>query len=175
MTNRDLEDLGEFFDIALAIREKRYGAMLLGVVFWFILLLLGLVLSPIWLSRAIFGATRRLWLKFRRWASDTLRPKDIFKSWGTERGSDLINTFVNYEKLLVNGKETADVRSALISSLAHAEQELEEYRLLFADIRRLHVEDERTGRRDAILATRARADKRRKREQRERKESERTE
>jgi hypothetical protein len=170
----EIDELDHLLDIARAWREGRYGWVILGLLFWCAFGLVVIVLSP-WLALGAIGReSRRLWLKFRRAAADKLRPKDTFRRGNYPGPSDLVAAFVEYERLLVAGKETISVRSKLISELAHVEQELEEHRNLFADIRNLQVDNERPRRRDAILSTRARSERRRSREEREHRARERT-
>jgi hypothetical protein len=142
----------------------------LSLLFWAVMLVMMLCMAPFAALGGLYFGAKKIFLKFRRRAADILRPKDVVRARNTEPQSDLVATFVDYELLLVSGKETTAARSALISELAHVEQELEEHRILCAEIRKLRVEDERPRRRDAILSTRRRAVARRQREQDEQKE-----
>ena len=152
-------------DMASLWERRQYSMLALSVVSWFGLLVLFLCLSPFTSLGALYRRGKKIFLKFRRWGADILRPKDVVTARHTEPQSDLAAQFVDYEMLLVSGKETAGARMALVRALARVEQE---HRLLCAEIRKLRVEDERPRRRDAILSTRLRAaERRRERELRE--------
>lgn len=154
-------------DVVLAFRERRWGLLFFGLFLWVIIAVFTLVITPFALIGAIWIGFKNFSLKSRRYLADKLRPKDVVRARNPEPQSDLVASFVEYELSLVSGKETALARSAIISELAHVEQELEEHRLLCAEIRKLRVEDERPRRRDAILSTKLRAERRRQREREE--------
>lgn len=162
------DEIDAILNVWQCLRERQYVLAAIGSLIWVIMVAALICMAPF---AAIYGAydlLKKLVLKFRRWAADKLRPKDVVRARNPEPASDLVAQFVDYEKMLVDGTETTKARSALISALAHIEQELEEHRLLAAEIRKLQVDNERPRRRDAILATQKRAERRREREQKER-------
>lgn len=159
------DELDVMLNVWACLKERQWLLAGLGILIWIFLLLLLLVTAPIAALVAIYDFSKKNLLKFRKLAADKLRPKDVVRARNTEPQSDLVAQFVDYELLLVEGKETMAARVALISELAHVEQELEDHRLLCAEIRKLRVEDERPRRRDAILSTKLRAERRRQREQ----------
>lgn len=155
------------FDVFGSLRTRQWVMAAIGVVIWIFLLVAGLCIAPFAILGWVYRVGKNFSLKFRRFAADKLRPKDVVRARNPQPASDLVAQFVDYELLVVTGKETTFARNALISELAHIEQELEEHRLLCAEIRKLRVDDERPRRRDAIMSTRLRAEKRRQREQEE--------
>lgn len=161
------DEIDLLLDFVGAFQRREWGMFTLSLLFWVFIVLCLVVMAPFALAWAIWDFGRKIWLKFRRKAADILRPKNVVRARNPEPQSDLVATFVDYELLLVSGKETTAARVALISELAHVEQELEEHRILCAEIRKLRVEDERPRRRDAILSTRRRSERRRQREQEE--------
>ncbi len=161
------DEIDLLLDVFDNFRHHRWLDAALGVLVWIFLLLLIIVCGPFAAGFALYDWGKKIFLKFRRAAADKIRPKDVVRARNPEPQSDLVAQFVNYELLLVSGKETMAARVALISELAHVEQELEEHRLLCAEIRKLRVEDERPRRRDAILSTKIRAERRREREREE--------
>lgn len=167
---RPEDEFDAILDTFGMLRDRQWIAAALSALVWLIIVIAFILIAPFALGGAIWTGSKKILLKFRRWAADKLRPKDVVRARNPEPASDLVATFVDYELLLVAGKETALARSALISELAHVEQELEEHRLLCAEIRKLRVEDERPRRRDAILSTKLRAERRRQRERDEGKE-----
>lgn len=162
--NPEEDAFGKLLDLVTLWEQRRWGMLALSIVLCFFILMLFLCLSPFALVGAIWGWGKKIFLKFRRWGADILRPKDVVRARHTEPQSDLVRAFVEYELLLVSGKETPAARMAFIRALARVEQELEEHQILCAEIRKLRVEDERPRRRDAILSTKLRAERRRERE-----------
>lgn len=167
MDHSEEDAFGKLLDLVTLWEQRRWGMLALSIVICFFLLVLFLCLSPFALVGAIWDWGKKIFLKFRRWGADILRPKDVVRARHTEPQSDLVARFVEYELLLISGKETLDTRVALIAAIARVEQELEEHRILCAEIRKLRVEDERPRRRDAILSTKLRAERRRERERSE--------
>ena len=161
------DDIDVLLDFVTLFRERQWWMLLFSLIIWCLMVVLCLLIAPFALMGAIYGWGKKKLLKFRRVASDKLRPKDVVRARHFEPQSDLVAQFVDYELLLVEGKETTAARSALIRELAHIEEELESHRILCAEIRKLRVEDERPRRRDAILSTKLRAERRRERESRE--------
>lgn len=157
-------ELDALLDFVGAFRRREWGLCALSLVIWVCIITSMLVLAPFAVVAWTCSEIKQLFLKFRRWAADKIRPKDVVQARNPEPQSDIVAQFVEYERSLVSGKETIAARTALISVLAHVEQELEEHRILCAEIRKLRVEDERPRRRDAILSTRIRAERRRERE-----------
>lgn len=166
-SNPEDEALDAVLDVWGCIRDRQWLAASLGCVIWTVVAIAMVIMAPFAIVAGVWTLSKKLVLKFRRKSADILRPKDVVRLGNPRPASDLVAAFVEYERLLVEGKETVKVRSKLISSLAHIEQELEEHRLLTAEIRKLRVEDERPSRRDAIMATRRRGKNRRERERRE--------
>jgi hypothetical protein len=159
------DELDMLLDFIGAFQRREWGMFAISLIFWAVILVLLLCMAPFAALGGLYFGGKKIVLKFRRWGADKLRPKDVVRARNTEPQSDLVARFVDYELLLVSGKETMAARVALISELAHVEQELEEHRILCAEIRKLRVEDERPRRRDAILSTRRRSERRRQREQ----------
>ncbi|KKN46600.1 hypothetical protein LCGC14_0671050 [marine sediment metagenome] len=69
-----------------------------------------LCLAPFTFVGALSNWGKKIFLKLRRWGADILRPKDVVTARHTEPQSDLVRQFVQYELLLVSGKETLDAR-----------------------------------------------------------------
>jgi hypothetical protein len=152
-------------DFVTLFEERQWLLLGLSLIIWLVMVVLCLCIAPFALIGWLYRQGRIFSLKLRKQAADKLRPKNVVRSRNFEPQSDLVAAFCDYELALVSGNETTAARSALISALAHVEQELEEHRILSAEIRKLRVEDERPRRRDAILSTKLRAERRRQREQ----------
>lgn len=164
--NSEDDDLEIFLNVFDNLRARRWLDALVGVGVWVFLLLLLVIGSPIAAIVALYDYLVEKSLKFRRYLADKIRPKDVTTYRNPEPHSDLVAKFVEYEQALVAGKETLWARLSLISALSRVEGELEQHRLLSAEVRKLRVEDERPRRRDAILDTRIRAERRRERSER---------
>jgi hypothetical protein len=164
------DEIDVLLDFVGLYRQRQWGMLCLSALVWVFMLLGLLVIGPFALIGTAWTGSKKLVLKLRKKAADKLRPKTLFNGGNPRPTSDLVGQFVEYEAELLRGCETYGARNSLISKLAGVEEELEEYRLLSAEIRKLRVNDERPRRRDAILATHERAIRRRERREREEQE-----
>jgi hypothetical protein len=159
------DGLDILLDFVGAYQRREWLLFFGSLLLWCAIVVLLLCMAPFALIGALWGWGKKISLKLRKKAADKLRPKDVVRARHTEPQSDLVAAFCEYELSLVVGKETPAARSKLISQLAHVEQELEEHRILAKAISTLRKEEARPNRREAVLSTRARGVRRRRREE----------
>jgi hypothetical protein len=147
-------------DLRLMYMERQWKLLCVGAILWVVTIVALALMLPLGIFAATWSFIAMVLLKFRKVLADKLRPKNVLRSGNPRPMSDMAAMFCVYEAQLIRGKESHRERFTLISRMAQMETELEEHKVFSAAIARLRKEEATPNRREAILHSRRRKQRR---------------
>jgi hypothetical protein len=147
-------------DLILMFKERQWILLGLGVLLWLVTITALVLMLPLGIFAATWSFLAMVLLKFRKVLADKLRPKGLARLGNPRPMSDMAALFCVYEAQLICGKESHKERFTLISRMAQMETELEEHKVFSAAISRLRKDEAVPNRREAILHSKRRKQRR---------------